>query len=98
MIKAKYLNAIDPVDFTIEFNDEGKIVRTSNEDYKDFIKNLDDTLDMAPLGPIKNITFDDATERELVLYYSMHEDYEVESYPDDIELTQDVDVEDDTVI
>lgn len=94
MIEGRFIGGLDEVDFKIEFGDENEVI-TDDDHLKDYLESIDETLDLTPLEASRDITFKDASEREMVIYLLGNSDFRVDEYPDDIELINSPEEEED---
>jgi len=95
MIKGRYIRTIDEIEevkFKITFDGDNEVI-CEDDNVKNYLENIDTTLYLSPLEPDRDITFETATEREMVLFLLSKAEFKVDEYPDDITLPLD---EDDT--
>lgn len=97
MIEGKIVTPSKNYPFKITFEDNKKTIEASNK-VETYLKSIDDLVDTRPAGELLEVKFDEASERELVLYFLLKSEYNLDSYPDNIELMDPGPVDEDTLV
>lgn len=85
MIKGKIVTSDENHPFTIDFNNGNKIIN-AEEKVREYFEEIDDYIDTRPAGDLLEVKFDEASEEDLALYFLLKPEYNLDSYPDDINL------------
>ncbi|MCF8009633.1 MAG: hypothetical protein K9K32_07680 [Halanaerobiales bacterium] len=89
MIRGRYIGSPDnnEIEFEITFTDNN-IVTSESEAVNRYIRNIDTTLELSPLEANRDITFETATERDLVIFLEQKSGFKVDEYPESITLVE----------